>query len=248
MAKFFISTNQILQAEVNRADELVCNGVHFIAENSPDVINWKPILRMNDTLFITEEGGIDRNWLFQAPTYPPPPRISVNVKIAEAAGLRVDSSLVYVEYPRTMLDSADIGLAAQTLGYPVMLLSRSFTDYQDTKNLVRQAIKRPDVRGIIFELNPSSENVQNTNIRRGIREVLDANKQCSVLLPPYPGTSRYEYAIKSAVTELMKSGDFTSSRLSIILAVYDRPYTGVSFLGRRNSVRAALRWLNNNAR
>lgn len=246
MAKLFISTNQITQAEVNRAEELSCDGVHFIGENSPDVTDWSPLRQMNDSLFITEEGANDREWLLN-PSWPEPaPRYDFNVKIARAAGFEVDSSLEYVENPRTMLDPPDITECFDRLGYPIMLLARSFTNYQETKTRIRYALTRSTVRGIVFELNPSAVNVKATNIVRGMREVLDANKRCSILLPPWPGTTRYEYDIKSAITELRKSGDYRSSRLSIILACYRRSETGVKFFGKHNSIEAARRWILNN--
>ena len=247
MAKFFISTNQITQAEVNRAAELACDGIHFIGENSPTVKNWTPLLKMNDTLFITEEGATDRDWLLN-PLWPAPaPRYDYNIKIARTAGFHVDSSLEYVEHPRTILDPSDYVLASEQLGYPVMLLARYFDDRFEYKARIREALKHPEVRGIVFEINPSAENVRETNVIRGIREVLDANKRCSVILPPWPNTPRYERDVRSAVTELMKSGDYRSSRLSIVLANYDRKLNNVGFYGRRNSIQAALKWLRKNA-
>lgn len=246
MAKLFISTNQITQAEVNRSKELACDGVHFIGENSPDVTNWEPLREMNDSLFITEEGGNDRHWLLN-PEWPyPAPTYNQNVKIARAAGFEVDSSLEYVEHPRTMLDPEDVDLCTFHLGYSVMLLARTFTDDFQDKVRVREAIKKPNVRGIVFELNPSAQNIQSKNIVRGIREVLDANKRCSLLLPPWVNTRRYEYDIKSAVTELKKSSDFKSTRLSLILACYRREETTVKFFGKHNSIFAARRWILNN--
>ena len=111
MAKFFVSTNQITQDEVNQAANLKCDGVHFIGENSPDVTNWAPLRQMNDDLFITEEGANDRHWLLD-PAWPEPaPRVNYNIKMANAAGFTVNSSLEYIENPRTMVDMSDVAIA-----------------------------------------------------------------------------------------------------------------------------------------
>lgn len=246
MPKIYISTNQIKQDEVNKCERLACDGIHFIGENSPDVWDWSPLEKMNDSVFITEEGATDRNWLFQAPGYPPPRRIDFNKNIAVAAGYHVDSSLTYVEHPRTLLEPADVALAREILGRKVMLLARSFTDWDETKQRVRAKLQDENVRGIIFEFVPGAGNVRQLAIDKGIAAVLEADKRCGLLMPPADGTYRYEYRVKETIKDLQGLKEFKSTRLSLILACYRRETTTVNFLGKHNSIEAALKWIKKN--
>ena len=247
MPRFLISTNQITKPELDECSKLACNGVWFIGENSPNIIDWSPVKGISDHLLIAEEGAIDRNWLFQAPGYPPPRRLDFNLELAKASGLKVDQSFTYVEHPATMLEIPDANLARDILGKPVLLLARSFTDnIQDNRTKVRAAIKMSSVKGIVFELNPSAKNIRDNRITHGIREVLNAQKQAHILLPPWQNTVNYENDIADAIKELKRSPEYKSSRLHIILACYDRVTNTVGFYGENNSVEAALNWCKRN--
>lgn len=210
-------------------------GLWFVRSNSPEIIklDWISTISIVGPVVCTEDGGIDR----------------AEIEALNRAGeqrrylqdLNEDTKfcMVYCEQPDTQFYDVDVNRYYKECGGKrIITLCRNFAGKY--KRAVRQNLKNKYCGGICFELKASAQWVNQIDLKRGISEVIRAGKRCFVILTPQHPSVNYKADVKSAITALKTSVHWTSDKLYIVLACYEKENTGIGFLGGDNSIEGAL--------
>lgn len=251
--KILISINQLNGNEAGYASEFAADGVWSMPYNSiypgqhsvspliPET-QWPSImLALNATQWVVSE-DLYGDWAQTDAT-------------EEFIDDDVDAQMVYQEpatwdppqsLPNdTTLLVSQINAAAAARGNPIVVHCRS---YIQTAYYVQNALADFNCAGVVFEAPPNDIGGWEHKLNEGIIYSLAQGKRCYLLWPPRIGSTNYQADIQTAINFVAQSGQLTNPNLYIVLGVYDRALTGVSFinpnnLGDPNTVVAAVDWL-----
>ena len=144
------------------------------------------------------------------------------------------------------LTPADITELRRRTGKKVIAFTRSYVPLSECPQLpthkreVDSALACGDCGGIAFEIAAGSTSaLASAKIIDGIAAIAKAGKQCFIKLPPRGNSTNYS-ADALATLRYLKANSPYYKQLNIILAVYSRQDTHVTFIGGNNSVEGAL--------
>jgi hypothetical protein len=141
----------------------------------------------------------------------------------------------------SILTPLQIDAATANHGSSILVHARSYLGSSALVNnadcrgyFVNMALSDPNCSGVVFESGPDGSGLSGIALNNGINAVLNAHKRCYLLWPPHNPSISYLADVQNSINYVAQSGQLGNPNLYIVLAVYGRGTSGVSFLDPNN--------------